>query len=153
MVIQHDYINFPELTNTQLQQFQFDSPHIQIQEDFWAVVVKVHDGDTIMLRVDFRNFDFPLRLLDIDAPELNEGGDVATAWLKSRLLGQDIRVLIDRSNRVGKYGRLLGQVVHMGGNVGDEMKYLGLVTEFGKKNEGHVPDLNKTMFEAAVSAT
>ena len=77
MVFVHDYKAFPELTNAQLQTMQFSSPHPQITEDFTAEVVKVHDADTIRLRTDFRDFDFPLRLLDIDAPELNEGGEEA----------------------------------------------------------------------------
>ena len=77
MVEQHDFTSFPELTKRQIEEFGFTSPHPQITEDFRATVVKVHDGDTVTLRTDFRDFDFPLRLLDIDAKELNEGGESA----------------------------------------------------------------------------
>jgi endonuclease YncB( thermonuclease family) len=66
----HNFKDFPELTNAQMSDFYFDSPHKQITADFRALVVKVHDGDTITLRVEWRNFDFPLRFLDINAPEL-----------------------------------------------------------------------------------
>lgn len=137
---EHNYKSFPELTNSQLEVLQFSSPHEQITSDFDAVVVKVHDGDTVTLRTSFRDFDFPLRLLDIDAPELSEGGEEAKKWLESRLLYEEVRVLIDSSNRVGKYGRLLGRISSGGLIVNDEMVYLGLVSRFGEKNEGEVKD-------------
>lgn len=142
MVFEHDYQNYPELTNTQLQEMQFSSPHIQITEDFEAEVVKVHDGDTITLRTNFRDFDFPLRLLNIDAPEMSEGGMEAREWLRSKLLGQVVQVLIDSKQRVGKYGRLLGRVLFRGLDVGQEELYLGLAKPFGQQNEGEVRDIS-----------
>ena len=135
-MFEHDYKNFPELSDSQMEQLQFSSPHEQITEDFVATVVKVHDGDTITLRVDFRDFDFPLRFLDIDAPELNNGGDVAREWLKSKIENQEVQVRIDPQNRVGKYGRLLGRVFYSGMDIGQESLYLGLVKPFGAKKEG-----------------
>jgi len=143
MVFEHDYVAFPELTNTQLDELQFSSPHAQITADFDAVVVKVHDGDTVTLRTDFRDFDFPLRLLDIDAPEMNNGGEEARDWLRTKLDGSMVRVLIDSENRVGKYGRLLGKIFFSGLDVAQEMLYLGLVSVFGSKNEGGVPKSDK----------
>jgi len=140
MVFEHDYKKFPELTNSQIANFGFSSPHIQITEDFTAEVVRVHDGDTITLRTEFREFNFPLRFLDIDASELNEGGEEAKQWLKSRLLGQTVQVIIDSSNRVGKYGRLLGKVLHYGLDMGQELLSLGLAKPFGTKKEGQVRD-------------
>jgi len=147
----HDYKNYPELTNTQLNEFQFTSPHVQITEDFKATVVKVHDGDTITLRTDFRDFDFPLRFLEIDAPELNEGGKEATEWLKSRLLGKEVTIEINSLNRVGKYGRLLGIVFLDGLNVGEEMQHLTLVKEFGKKKESEIEPIGKMIKEASIA--
>jgi endonuclease YncB( thermonuclease family) len=79
-------------------------------------------------------------MLDIDAPELSEGGLEAREWLKSRLLYREVLVLVDSSNRVGKYGRLLGRILSGGLIVGEEMLHLGLVSEFGQKNEGSVRD-------------
>ena len=139
----HDYQNYPELTNTQLEVLRFSSPHEQIETDFQAVVVKVHDGDTVTLATDFRDFTFPLRLLDINAPELSEGGEKARDWLKAKLEGQEVKILIDKENRVGKYGRLLGKIMHNGMDVAIEMIQLGLVRVFGHKNEGEVPDSGK----------
>lgn len=149
MAFEHDYEAFPELTNTQLEELQFSSPHVQITDDFRAMVVKVHDGDTVTLRVSFRDFDFPLRLAEIDAPELNSGGNVARDWLQDKVLGREVTVLIDPSNRVGRYGRLIGSLMYLGMDLGVEMYHLGLVSKFGSKNEGFVPELGKIMREVA----
>jgi len=138
-MFEHDYKQYPELTNAQLEIMRFSSPHEQIGADFEALVVKVHDGDTVTLRVDFRDFDFPLRFLNIDAPELSEGGEVTRDWLKSLIEGQKVQVLINKNNRVGKYGRLLGQVFYQGLDVGQQEIYLGLASPFGQKKEGEVP--------------
>jgi len=143
MVFEHDYENFPELSNSQMEQLQYTSPHEQITRDFRATVVKVHDGDTVTLKTGFRDFDFPLRLLDIDAPELSEGGDEARDWLNTKILNAEVDILIDPTQRVGKYGRLLGRVLHNGMDVGQEQLHLGLVKEFGSKKEGQVPPIDK----------
>ena len=143
MMVDHDYKNFPELTNRQIDEFGFESPHEQILEDFDAVVVKVHDGDTVTLRTDFRDFDFPLRLLDIDAPEMSEGGEEARDFLRGQILDEEVRIIIDKKQRVGKYGRLLGKILSRGLDMGEAEIRLGLAVPFGKKNEGNVPDMNK----------
>ena len=143
MVFDHDYEKFPELTNSQLETLQFTSPHIQITDDFFATVVKVHDGDTVTLRTNFRDFDFPLRLTDIDAPELNEGGDEARDYLSSKVLDKSVIIGINFDNRVGKYGRLLGSIIRNGANMAQEMLRLGLVVPFGLKKEGEPLPLSK----------
>ena len=143
MVFEHDYIEFPELTNRQIEEFGFTSPNKQITEDFEAEVVKVHDGDTITLRTDFRDFRFPLRFFGIDAPEMNEGGEEARDWLRGVILGEVVQILINVRNRVDKYGRLLGRVVHVGFDVGDEMLRMGMVTTFENRREGELPNLEK----------
>jgi endonuclease YncB( thermonuclease family) len=141
--MEHDYKNYPELTNTQLAEFGLESPHVQITEDFDAVVVKVHDGDTITLKTNFRDFTFPLRFLKIDAPELNAGGDVARDWLKGQIEGQEVHITINPDNRVEKYGRLLGNVISRGIDMGETELRLGYAVEYGKKLEGEVLDINK----------
>ena len=143
MVLEHDYHKFPELTNRQLEVEQFRSPHPQITEDFVAVVEKVVDGDTVRLSTSFRDFVFPLRLLDIDAPELSEGGQEAGDWLRQKVLGKRVNILIDSSRRVGKYGRLLGKIVYGGLDVGEEMLRAGRVVPFGAKDEFKPPSLSK----------
>lgn len=147
MMVEHDYKNFPELTNTQLETMGFTSPHEQITQDFFADVIKVHDGDTVTLRTDFRDFDFPLRLLGIDAPELNTGAPGAESrdWLKERIEGQNVEIRIDPTNRVGKYGRLLGKIFMTGLDVGDEMLMWGLVLPFSRRRESMVPATSEVL--------
>jgi len=146
-MVDHDYKNYPELTNTQIEEYGFMSPHKQITEDFYAIVVKVHDGDTITLRYDFRDFDFPLRLLGIDAPELNTGepGQRARDYVKERCEGEEVEIKIDKDNRVGKYGRLLGRVIHSGTDVGEDELRLGLAWTFDRRLEGELPNMNKEL--------
>ena len=139
----HDYEQFPELTNKQIEEIGFTSPHIQITEDFEAEVVKVTDGDTITLRTTFRDLDFPLRFLDIDAPEMNAGGDIARDWLKGQIEGTKIQIKMNRLNRVGKYGRLLGKVISRGLDMGEAQLSMGMVSKFGKKNEEEPQPLDK----------
>ena len=134
MVFEHDYEKYPELTNKQIAEIGFTSPFPQITEDFEAEVSKVVDGDTVHLRWSMRDFDFPLRLLDINAPELSEGGQEAKEWLKNRIEGEMVTIQINKFNRVGKYGRLLGKIIHSGLDVGSEMLSLGLVKLFGEKD-------------------
>ena len=138
----HDYKAYPELTNTQLEENPFASPHPQYTEDFEAVVERVHDGDTITLNTSDRDFLFPLRLLDIDAPEMNAGGKEARDWLRERILGQEITVIMDPNMRVGKYGRLLGRVFFGGFDVGEEMMQRDLVKSFGE-DEGEFDSVSK----------
>lgn len=150
-MFEHNFDEFPELTSSQLQVLEFVSPHPQIKDDFSATVVKVVDGDTVHLNWRRRDFTFPLRLLDIDAPELSEkDGHSVKLWLESRILQREVHVLIDSNNRVDKYGRLLGRIVHNGMDIGYEMLLLGMVVEFGMKAEGAVPDLSYWMEDAAV---
>ncbi|KKM99767.1 hypothetical protein LCGC14_1144530 [marine sediment metagenome] len=143
MVFEHDYKKFPELTNRQIEEFGFSSPHKQITEDFRATVVRVHDGDTVTLKAGFRDFEFPLRLLDIDAPEMNEGGEEAAAWVRRRLLNEEVEIRIERSRRVDKYGRLLGKVFHRGMDLGDELMAMGLAIPFTQRGEDIIPKLEK----------
>ncbi len=117
----HDFKRFPELTNSQMAFYYFDSPHQQIAEDFWAKVVKVTDGDTIRVTCDFRDFNFPIRFANIMAAELSENGHASRDHLKRLIENAEVEIIIDKTNRVGKYGRLIGRVQHKGFDVGEEM--------------------------------
>ena len=77
--------------------------------DFMARVTHVRDADTIECgqRV--------VRLQGIDAPELDQPhGRQATQALRARILGK--RVTVETEGR-GKYGRIIGVVVHDGHNL------------------------------------
>lgn len=119
MAFTHDFKRFPELTNGQMGLYYFDSPHKQIGEDFFATVVKVSDGDTIRVKTDFRDFNFPIRFSNILAAELDEkGGIESQSWLEKQILGEEVEIIL-HPTRVEKWGRLLGQVRHRGFDMGE----------------------------------
>jgi endonuclease YncB( thermonuclease family) len=138
----HNFKDFPELTNEQMELYYFESPHKQITSDFFAEVDKVHDGDTVTLKTDFRDFTFPLRLLNINAPELNEeGGKESQKWMEERLLNKNVMVIINPKNRVDKYGRLLGKIISNGMNINEEILIAGMAKKFEDRNEGKLTNL------------
>jgi len=137
----HDFKQFPELTNTQMQIYYFESPHKQITEDFRAKVIRVIDGDTIRLKCDFRNFEFPMRIIIIDAPELGEeGGLESKIWLKNKIEGQEVDILIDPNNKVEKWGRLLGDVMFGGESISEASLRESKSILFGFEKEGGIPE-------------
>ena len=137
----HDFKRFPELTNSQMQLYYWDSPHKQITEDIRVKVIKVHDADTITVRWSERDFDFPVRFLGIDAPELNAGGHAAKDWLTQQILNEEVDLIIDKNQRVGKWGRLLANVISGGLDLGEWMMSQGLVTSFEDRRPGEIPAL------------
>jgi len=140
----HDFKRFPELQTSEMDVYYFESPHKQITENFTGRVIKVHDGDTITLSVDFRDFTFPVRFLETNSPELNEkGGAESRDWLSQRILNEEVEVKINPENRVGKFGRLLGEIIWRGISMNKESKMMGFSTSFEGRNEGKLPDLNK----------
>ena len=142
----HDFIKFPELTNSQMDFYYFDSPHKQIFENFTAQVVKVHDGDTITLRWKDRDFDFPLRFIHIAAPELREPrGKESQSWLESKILNQKVDIIINPDLRVEKWGRLLGYVMLGGVDMGNESIRNGQSVPWGERNIGVVKDIGKEL--------
>ena len=110
----HNFKAFPELSNPQMEKFYYQSPHKQITEDFIARVVKVTDGDTIRVNCDFRDFNFPVRLSNIQAPEMKEkGGKESQSWLENQILGKEVTVEMTEE-RIEKWGRLLANISLMG---------------------------------------
>jgi len=137
----HDFKRFPELTNNQMNLYYLDSPHQQIAEDFDAKVVKVTDGDTIRVETHFRDFDFPIRISNLMAAELNEkGGERSREHLRGLIEGKSIEVIVNKDNRVGKWGRLLGEVRESGFDIGTQMIEEGFAVGLDGEQEG-VKDL------------
>ena len=144
----HDFNNFPELTNSQMDLYYWKSPHKQITEDFTAVVVKVHDGDTVTLRWNQRDFDFPIRFAQTNAPELSEPkGREVQQWLENILLNQIVDIQINPQNRVDKWGRLLGTVIHNGIDMSQMSMDLGMATPFASRNEMKLQNINQVIPE------
>jgi len=142
----HDFVKFPELTNSQMEFYYFDSPHQQITEDFDCKVIKVTDGDTVRVMTNFRDFDFPVRMLNINAPEMSEGGAESKKWLSEQILGKDITVEIEAKQRVGKFGRLLGKLIADGMDMGEQSLNLGQAKVFGSSET--FPSLEKELGRA-----
>ena len=143
----HNFEAFPELTNTQMQFYYFDSPHKQITQSFEAKVHKVHDGDTISVRCKEREFQFPIRLANTASPELNEeGGREAQQWLEGQILGDLVYIIIDPNNRVEKWGRLLGTVIHKGIDIGSIENMLGFSKPWENRDEGKIKNPVKSPF-------
>ena len=141
----HDFKAYPELTNNQMNMYYFDSPHQQITEDFDARVVKIVDGDTIRVETGFRDFDFPIRFSNIMAAETNEGGGLRSReHLRSLIENGLVEVIIDKKNRVGKFGRLLAQIKHKGFDVGEQMLADGFAVGVWQEQTG-IKDLMITL--------
>ena len=136
-MVPHDFKRFPELTNAQMGFYYFDSPHQQIAEDFDARVLRVIDGDTIRVTVPFRDFDFPIRISNMMAAELNEKGGVRSkAKLKSLIEGKLVEVIINKAKRVGKWGRLLGEIRESGFDIGQQMISEGFAISLDEEQPG-----------------
>ena len=133
----HDFKRFPELTNNQMNLYYFDSPHQQIAEDFDVKVVRVIDGDTIRVTTSFRDFEFPIRFSNILSAELNEaGGERSKNHLRGLIEGKTIEVIINKNNRVGKWGRLLGQIRERGFDIGLQMIEEGFAIGLDQEQPG-----------------
>ena len=121
---EHDWIKFPEVALT--SPILFESPHPQINENISVEVVRVKDADTIEVRWSERKFLFPVRLINVYAPEKNSwDGRRGRDWLKSQISGQRVELIINPNNRVGKWGRLLAIVMYKGININQTLKEKG----------------------------
>lgn len=139
----HDFKKHPELSNAQLQIYYWDSPHRQITEDFIAKVVKVVDGDTVRLNWEERNFDFPLRMIKIDAPDEGSEREVSKRWLEEQILGEEVEIALDKA-RIDKWGRVLGDVIHQGRSMANLSLDLGYSVPFGDRGAHTIPEFKPT---------
>jgi len=83
--------------------------------------------------------------LDIDTKEMNEGGAEARDWLKAQILGEEVLIMINRNNRVEKYGRLLGYVISRGLNMNEALIRIGLAVPFSARREEQIPHIGKLL--------
>lgn len=77
---------------------------------FTGKVVSVHDGDTIKVLSLVNNKVYVIRLLEIDAPEVNpkqDWGIEARDYLKSLVINKTVKI---KWTKQDKYGRTLGLV-------------------------------------------
>ncbi len=119
--------------------------------EFQTNVYKVHDGDTITIKLPFLNFLTPMRFFGTNAPELSEqGGKQAKDYLQGRLLGKNIDVHLDEKKEE-KWGRLLGRALHDGNFLDEEMIVLGFSTPFDRRDDGVFPEQEKTFEEGRIA--
>ena len=129
----HDFKKFPELTNSQMQFYYFDSPHKQITEDFFGDVVKITDGDTIHVKWREREKPIVVRFIDTAAPELDEeGGLESAAWLADQIMDEYVHVQIEPKLRVGKWGRIIGRIIFMGQDINAMSMQMGMAVPFSR---------------------
>ncbi len=103
---------------------------VQIQVDE-VVVVRVIDGDSLKVEIAGKADD--LRLVGVNAPELDEcGGEIAKIALAELVAdGSDIELVLDPENERDRFGRLLGELTASGAPVGARLVELGVAVPLG----------------------
>ncbi len=142
-----DFVKFPELRDSQMAIYYFLSPHKQIFDDFTAKITKVIDGDTVKVKWIDRDFDFKIRLAGIAAKELSEGGGDSQKWLEDEVLGSEVDIKINRANRVGKWGRLIGRIFKDGLDINELSIRSGQSVPFAERTQGSLPDFEQQLIK------
>lgn len=102
--------------------------------NYKARVVRVVDGDTLLLEVDL-GFNISLRqsirLARINAPEkADEGGAEATSTLAALCNGAEVFIIVKSRD---PYGRYVAEVTHKDINLSDEMMRLGCAKAYHER--------------------
>lgn len=108
-------------------------PDPEVSFTYRAELVRVIDGDTVVLNVDlgFETWmhNQTIRLYGIDTPEMRgeekPEGEKAKEWLQERLYGREI-VLQSIQDKKGSFGRWLGILFTDGENVNEELVSAGM---------------------------
>lgn len=100
-------------------------------------IIRVIDGDTIVLLSNETNKEYTIRLKNIDAPEKNqEYGKEATAQLEQLLSNQQIYTVC--TGKSDKYGRLLCSVFNSGfENINEKMVASGHAWAYGDNSKAN----------------
>ena len=147
----HDFKKFPELSNSQMEIYYFESPHKQILESFDGKVTKVTDGDTIHVKWRDRVKPVVVRFIDTAAPERDEsGGEESRRWLDSQIMNKDVEVIVDPKNRIGKWGRILGRIIQGGRDINRTSVEQGFAVDFESRKEGQIIDFDKELEGARI---
>lgn len=82
--------------------------HASTQQPFNAAILKIYDGDTVLVR--YNGLRCLVRLWGIDAPEHKQtGGREATKHLAFLLKNKKVKIV---PVKIGKYGRLIAKVYY-----------------------------------------
>ena len=92
-----------------------------------------------------RDFDFPIRIMNLAAPEKKErGGIAAKIWLESRVLGKEVEVVLSKA-RVEKWGRLLADIMIMGLLISEESVREGHGVAWADRKGHGIPNLEEEL--------
>jgi endonuclease YncB( thermonuclease family) len=115
-----------------------------------ATFVNNHDGDSTKLKLDLGfslSLEKSVRLLGIDAPEINTGNhkdkaQLAKTWLTDKLTGKNLIVTTCKRHNDGgldKYGRILGEIFVVGEETSVNAQIIAaghaVAYDGGKKNQ------------------
>ncbi len=109
-------------------------------EEFYAKVIVVMDGDTVMVLRDGKKIK--VRLANIDAPESDQKfGKESRQALADRVLKKQVHI---KSQAVDSYGRLIAEISIDGKSVNEEQVSKGMAWEYSHYHRNkHYLDLHK----------
>ena len=111
-----------------LMSFGAFAQKVNVKENIYYCVVKVRDGDTVVLLVD--NQELPVRLSHIDTPEKKQAfGTKAKQFTSNLCFGK--RVRISGKQKYDRYNRLLAEIINENGiNINKELVKNGLAWHY-----------------------
>ena len=114
-----------------------------------GAVVRVADGDTIIIATQGTFVRVRVRLSAIDAPEKDQAfGRRATTYLRDQVEGRIVTVHIKKEDR---YGRAVGQVFFQGKDIGLSLLDAGMAWHY-KKYSGDQSLLDRGRYSKAESS-
>ena len=66
-------------------------------------------------------------------------------WLESKILNEEVDIIINPKKREGKWGRILGGIIHLGLNINEEAIRTGHAVIFDRRKDGLIPKLDETL--------
>lgn len=124
---------------------------LNIMTEFESKVYKVHDGDTITIKIPDFPFLTPMRFEGTNAPELSEiGGKQSRDYLRETIEGKTIDIILGKKKEE-KWGRLLGRAMFDGAFMDEEMILLGFSTPFDRRDDGVFPEEEKAFEEGRIN--
>jgi|TARA_R100000501_G_C2616774_1_gene110291 endonuclease YncB( thermonuclease family) len=140
-----------KLKSKKVREFTKDEREkLELMETFDSFVYRVHDGDTISIRIPGFDFLTPMRFLGTNAPELSEpGGMAARDYLEGRIKGKKIEIILG-DKKEEKWGRLLGRAREGGIYMDEDMILTGHSTPFDRRDDGKIPEQEKAFEEGRI---
>jgi len=119
--------------NSQTTNFNFTTGEVLIDKlltILWRKLLRLRMG-TLFVFVGME--EILISLLDWRASTRQNsttGGRESKEWLRKELEGEEVEILINEKNRVGKFGRLIGTIIIGGININQMSRDFGFSEEF-----------------------